>query len=224
MSSLQTAGRQGLRFTGHRIEYIANWLERRGRRGAAAVLRSFAHGLVRGTGPGDSMGFALGELLEQLDLDTDLPIWNQLRDQTRASVVGAGVAVGAAGIGTLVAPSVLGKRTRSSDVPKEQRYNKLQVVPVLGFKEQDGDAMELVNEAGGSLQVPKLSTLARRVVARQKQKAWLIRHNRKQLAKALQSRYAHKRIIRAQARRQRFVRKFIKNFRWRRSQFGPRGY
>lgn len=220
MSSLVESGGRAARVAlSRRMSSFADWLRRNGRPLAAYSVEGLAIELEHGS-LSSAAATMWGAVIDTLATGADFE-WS-MNAATRYSVPAAAGTVGyvlGAGQSSTLVQSVGEKRVRSSGIPREQRYKKLRVEPVNRMEAEDCTALDLMQEDSGptlqtpSSQVPKLSTLARRVIAAQKKKAWLIRHNRKFLAKTLQSKFAYKRIIRAQARRQRFVRRWIQKSR-----------
>lgn len=225
MSSLIEGGsRAARRALGSRLTSFAHWLRRNGRPLAAYSVEGLALEVEHGTMSSAAMTM-WGSIIDTLATGADFE-WS-MNAATRYSVPAAaatiGYVAGSGSVGGLV-QSVGEKRVRSSDIPKEQRYKKLKTVPKLNFKEQDGTALDLIGSTQSiqpslktpvSSKIPKLSTLARRVVAQSKRKAWLIRHTRKARAAALQAKYIPTRLKLARLRRKRFVRRWVRSIRTR---------
>lgn len=222
MSSLVESGGRAARVAlSRRMSSLAHWLRRNGRPLAAYSIEGLAIELEHGT-VSSATATMWGALIDTLATGADFE-WSMnaaTRYSVPAAAATAGYVLGTGQSSTLVQESGQ-RRVRSSSLPREQRYKKLKLEPdPMKMLVEDETALDLIENSTPTLQtpstqVPKLSTLARRVIADQKKKAWLIRHNRKFLAKTLQSKFAHKRIIRAQARRQRFVRRWIQRSRSR---------
>lgn len=210
MSSLQLASRASRNGIARRMEAVARDLRRRGRPNVAAVIHGAAAG-IRAGNPISAMDYAMHGLIDEMEVNGDrdwfVSQWQRWRGGATAAVVGGA----ASGVATLVQDSG-NKRVRSSDLPMEQRYKKLKLVPVMTAQDETMEDVLNREVATGqaTLQIPSLKTLARRQVAKNKRAAWLVRHTRKARAKALQSRFIPARLLLARLRRRRFLRRWIR--------------
>lgn len=228
--SLELAGRAARRGLADRIEAFGRRVQRGGRPSAGSAIVGIANGIRAGE-TSTAAQFALAAIIDTLDVGVDFE-WQAEQMARYAVPFSTGAAVGGAVVGAssyVFSPgSGATPLVQKASVPtpvagKKREYVPLKLEPVKKQKRmasEDSNAFDLLYGPPSMRpisKVPKLSTLARRQVARNKRKGWLIRHNRKLKAKALQSRFAYKRLILARLRRKRFVRKYIRNFRFRKS-------
>lgn len=227
--SLELASRAGRNALADRVEAFGRWMVRQGRPQAGYAINGMAYGIRNGE-ISTAAQFALAATIDTLGVGADFE-WQAEQLARYAVPFGTGAAVGAVGTFVIGPSSGTGgsvQRAAGKPPRKKQKvtgkYQALRLEPVGAPKisMQDETMYDLVQrqkrpslQGPVSSQVPKLSTLARRTVARSKKRAFLVRHNRKLRAKALQSRFAYKRLILARLRRKRFVRKWVRSIRTR---------